>query len=42
MKRLKADAAYVDGILKAGAARAREIAIPILREVQEIVGFLRV
>jgi len=42
MKRLKADAAYVDGILKAGAARAREIAIPILSEVQEIVGFLRV
>jgi len=42
MKRLKADAAYVDGILKAGAARAREIAIPILGEVQEIVGFLRV
>jgi len=42
MKRLKADAAYVDGILKAGAARAREIAIPILVEVQEIVGFLRV
>jgi len=42
MKRLKADAAYVDGILKAGAARAREIATPILSEVQEIVGFLRV
>ncbi|HYB54959.1 MAG TPA: tryptophan--tRNA ligase [Alphaproteobacteria bacterium] len=42
MKRLKADAAYVDSILKAGAARAREIAIPILSEVQEIVGFLRV
>ncbi|MGO8869726.1 MAG: tryptophan--tRNA ligase [Alphaproteobacteria bacterium] len=42
MKRLKADAAYVDGILKAGAERAREIAIPILGEVQEIVGFLRV
>ncbi len=42
MKRLKADAAYVDGILKAGAERAREIATPILGEVQEIVGFLRV
>ena len=42
MKRLKADAAYVHGILKAGAERAREIATPILGEVQEIVGFLRV
>jgi len=42
MKRLKADATYVDGILKAGAERAREIATPILGEVQEIVGFLRV
>lgn len=41
MKRLQQDAAYVDGILKEGAERANAIALPILREVQEIVGFLR-
>ncbi len=41
MKRLTADAAYVDGVLKAGARRAREIATPILHEVHDIVGFLR-
>ena len=42
MKRLKADAPYVDGILRAGAERASAIATPIVREVQDIVGFLRV
>jgi tryptophanyl-tRNA synthetase len=42
MKRLKADAAYVDGILRKGAERARAIATPILRAAQDIVGFLRV
>ena len=42
MKRLKADAAYVDGILRRGAERARALAAPILAEVQDIVGFLRV
>ena len=41
MKRLQQDAAYVDGILKEGAERANAVALPILREVQEIVGFLR-
>jgi tryptophanyl-tRNA synthetase len=42
MQRLKADPAYVDGVLGQGAARARAIAEPILREVQDIVGFLHV
>jgi tryptophanyl-tRNA synthetase len=42
MKRLKADAEYVDGILRSGAERARAIATPIVRETQDIVGFLRV
>jgi tryptophanyl-tRNA synthetase len=32
---------YVDGVLRDGAARARVLAEPILREVHEIVGFLR-
>ena len=41
MKRLQQDADYVDGILREGAERANAIAQPILREVQEIVGFLR-
>lgn len=41
MKRLTDDSAYVDGVLKAGAERAREIAEPILHEVHDIVGFLR-
>jgi len=42
MKRLKGDAAYVDGILRVGAERARALSAPILREAQDIVGFLRV
>jgi tryptophanyl-tRNA synthetase len=41
MKRLTGDAAYVDDVLKAGAERAREISLPILHEVHDIVGFLR-
>ncbi len=41
MKRLTDDDAYVDGVLRAGAERAREIALPILHEVHDIVGFLR-
>ncbi len=41
MTRLAADAAYVDGVLRDGAARARAIAQPVLAEVQEIVGFLK-
>jgi tryptophanyl-tRNA synthetase len=41
MNRLRADPAYLDGVLAQGAARARALSEPILREVQDIVGFLR-
>ncbi len=41
MKRLTGDAAHVDGVLRRGAERAREITRPILQEVHDIVGFLR-
>ena len=42
MQRLMADPGYVDGVLRDGAERADAIAAPILREVQDLVGFLRV
>ncbi len=41
MQRLMADTGYVDGVLRDGAVRAAAIANPILREVQDLVGFLR-
>ena len=41
MRRLLADPGHVDGILRDGAERAAKIATPIVREVQQIVGFLR-
>ena len=41
MKRLMNDPAEIDGVLRDGAQRARAIAEPILREVEDIVGFLR-
>ncbi len=41
MRRLLADPGHVDGILRDGAERAARIATPIVREVQQIVGFLR-
>ena len=41
MNRLMADPGYVDSVLRAGAEKARELSEPILREVQDIVGFLR-
>jgi len=41
MKRLMADPGYVDGILKRGAERANAIAQPNLKQVFDIVGFLR-
>ena len=41
MQRLVADPGYVDGVLRDGAERAAAIADPILREVQDLVGFLR-
>jgi tryptophanyl-tRNA synthetase len=39
MRRLMADPAEIDRVLKDGADRARAIAAPILREVQDVVGF---
>ncbi len=41
MKRLMADSAYVDDVLRNGAERAAAIATPIMDEVKDIVGFLR-
>ena len=41
MKRLLSEPAEIDGVLRDGAERARAIAAPILREVEDIVGFLR-
>ena len=41
MQRLLADTAYVDSVLRDGADKAAEIATPIVKEVQDIVGFLR-
>ena len=41
MKRLLADRAEIDAVLRDGAERARAIAAPILRDVEDIFGFLR-
>jgi tryptophanyl-tRNA synthetase len=41
MGRLMADPGYIDGVLRQGAERAGAIALPVLREVQEISGILR-
>jgi tryptophanyl-tRNA synthetase len=41
MRRLLADPAEIDRILIDGANRARVIAAPIMKEVKEIVGFVR-
>ena len=41
MKRLMNDPAEIDAALREGATRARAIAEPIMREVEDIVGFLR-
>jgi tryptophanyl-tRNA synthetase len=42
MRRLIADPAEIDRILAVGAARAREIAEPILEETKRMVGFVKV
>lgn len=39
-RRLLADKSHVDAVLANGAERARALAAPVLREVQDIVGFL--
>jgi tryptophanyl-tRNA synthetase len=40
-RKLKADEGYINGVLREGAKRANTIAEPILREVYDIVGFVR-
>ena len=41
MRRLADDPAYIDGVLRRGAEKARAISQPIMDQVQDIVGFLR-
>jgi tryptophanyl-tRNA synthetase len=41
MKRLMSEPQEIDAVLRDGAQRARALAEPILREVEDIVGFLR-
>ena len=41
MARLMNDKTYLDSILSEGANNANKLASPILKQVQEIVGFLR-
>ena len=41
MRRLLADPGYIDGVLRRDSERARAIAEPHLREVQDIIGLLR-
>ncbi len=41
MKRLAADPAHVDAVLREGGERARALAAPVLDEVFEVVGFLK-
>ena len=41
MRRLAADPGHVDAVLRQGAGRARDLAAPILAEIEDIVGYLR-
>ena len=41
MRRLIDDTTYVESVLRCGAEKANDLATPILREVQDLVGFLR-
>ena len=41
MRRICADVPYIDSVLKDGGERANAIAEPILKQVYDIVGFLR-
>ncbi len=41
MRRLKDDAAYIDGVLADGSARAQAIAAETMKSVKDIVGFVR-
>jgi tryptophanyl-tRNA synthetase len=42
MRRLLADTATIDAILRDGARRAAALAEPIVQEAERLVGFLRV
>ena len=41
MKRLGQDAAYIDAVLADGSARARELAAKTMKDVKDILGFVR-
>ncbi len=41
MRRLTGDPAMIDAVLADGAARARAIAEPVMRDVREILGFIQ-
>ena len=41
MQRLMGDTTYIDSVLNDGAVSARELSAPVLREVFDIVGFVR-
>ena len=41
MMRLNADPGHVDAVLAQGAERAREIALPIMNAVKDILGLVR-
>ena len=41
MKRLMDEPDEIDAVLRRGAERARAMAEPVVREAQDIVGFLR-
>lgn len=41
MRRLMADPAYVDGILREGGEKARALSAPVVKDVYDTVGFLR-
>jgi tryptophanyl-tRNA synthetase len=40
MRRLQADPAHIDNVLRDGAARAREVASQNMKAIKEIVGFI--
>jgi tryptophanyl-tRNA synthetase len=41
MRRLMADPGHIDTVLRRGAERAAAIAVPVLRQAQDITGLLR-
>ncbi|MEJ8572715.1 tryptophan--tRNA ligase [Microbaculum marinum] len=41
MRRLRDDPGYIDSVLERGAGQARDIAGPVMRNVKDIIGFLR-